>query len=68
MPFKNVICLALHEYCSIYITYPPGYIVLHITIAYVSYLLVESHPPDKHGSPSPKRYEPSGDSKESGMN
>ena len=47
---------------------PFGYIVLHITIAYVSYLLVESHPPDERGSPRPKRYEPSGDSKESGMN
>ena len=67
MSCKNVMCLALHEYFSIYITYPL-LAILYITIAYVSYLLVESHSPDEYGSPSPKRYEPSKDSKESGMN
>ena len=44
-----------------------GYIVLHITKPYVSYLLVESQSPDKCGSPSPRKNESSGDSKESGM-
>ena len=45
-----------------------GYIVLHITIAYVSNLLVESYPPNLHDSSSPNKCKPSGDSKESGMN